>query len=200
MSSLDRQVAELLGWPSEKIKRTRTIEKLEAISQISFAPLKETVINCTPIIVQTQKINNTNYAKPKSVDVAQRKNDTPRVILPKNNDIDVQNLRTIIDTRRGQNARLQQRLLLKENMLACLIESDDIDVLNLSISHDVKLLKKIQEQEQSTINEIKHRIEVKQKLIDVLKYSEEFDIDNDDAIKNGVLKIEASVNLLSTLL
>ena len=200
MSSLDRQVAELLGWPSEKIKRTRTIDKLEAISQISFTPLKENVINCTPIIVPTQKINNTNYAKPKSVDVAQRKNDTPRVILPKNNDIDVQNLRTIIDTRRGQNERLQQRLLLKENMLACLTESDDIAVLNLSISHDVKLLKKIQEQEQSTINEIKHRIEVKQKLIDVLKYSEEFDIDNDDAIKNGVLKIEASVKLLSTLL
>ena len=200
MNSLDHQVAELLGWPIEKIKRTRTIEKLEAISQFSFTPLKENVINCTPIIVPTQKINNTNYAKPKSVDVAQRKNDTPRVILPKNNDIDVQNLRTIIDTRRGQNERLQQRLLLKENMLVCLTESDDIAVLNLSISHDVKLLKKIQEQEQSTINEIKHRIEVKQKLIDVLKYSEEFDIDNDDAIKNGVLKIEASVKLLSTLL
>ena len=200
MNSLDHQVAELLGWPIEKIKRTRTIEKLEAISQFSFTPLKENVINCTPIIVPTQKINNTNYAKPKSVDVAQRKNDTPRVILPKNNDIDVQNLRTIIDTRRGQNERLQQRLLLKENMLVCLTESDDIAVLNLAISHDVKLLKKIQEQEQSTINEIKHRIEVKQKLIDVLKYSEEFDIDNDDAIKNGVLKIEASVKLLSTLL
>ena len=188
--SVDDQVYHLLGWSQDKIKRTRTCDKLEAVSKfISQTPvLKESIVNCTPVIPAQKFIEKD---KPKE---EERKPKENKEISCKQN-----NLQKVLEIQRKNIKSLRDRLITKESFFTFLDETEDISALSESIAHDVQLLSKFNENEQKILGDIKNKIEMKKRLVGILNHRDEFDQDRKQ-VEAASFKIEETIKELAKML
>ena len=188
--SVDEQVHHLLGWSQDRIKRTRACDKLEAVTKfISQTPLlKETIVNCTPVI-----------HVPKFIEKDHPKEDERTSKEKKEVSCKQQNLQKVLEIQRKNTKSLQDRLVKKESFLTLLDETEDINALRGSIAHDVQLLSKFNDNEKKILEDIRNKIEMKKKLVDILNHRDEFDQDTKH-VEALSFKIEETIKELVQIL